>query len=422
MIRVQSSKGIVVALLGTAALALAACSSAGNTSAASTSSGGIKTITVGIIGSLTGGQSSTFQNLPKDSEDRLNEANEAHEIPGVQIKYVVVDNQSTPQGELSAAQDLVENKHVSAIITDDALAFAATSYLAKTGIPVVAPGFDGPEYGVSSNRNLFSQIGSNDPGNHSLTTWGKLFQSQGVTKLAIVGYGDSPSSSATTKDFEESAKPVGISVPYFTLAPTFGDTNMTQIAIAIKNSGANGVATELETNTEEALYVALKQAGVNLKAFFVNTGYGSDTLDSPQLLHDMQGVDFTNWDPPIELNNAATKAYAADLRKYAGVTSDPGFAEQNGWLTADLLVAGLKLAAPDETPANVVNKLRADKDYNPYGLLPVGEDYSTFGNGTATLAPGNCEWVTQLTGQVFKPLAGENPVCGVNIPNSDASS
>jgi branched-chain amino acid transport system substrate-binding protein len=417
----------VSVLLGAGVLLVAtACSSSSkpaSSSPTSTKSGGTtahtETVNVGIITSLTGAQSATFAQLAKYTEDRITEANQLNQVPGVHINYVVDDNQSTPQGELAAAQDLVENKHVFAVIEDDALGFAAQPYLTAHNIPVVAPGFDGPEYGNPANKNLFSVEGSFDPKNHSVTTWGSFFKSQGVTSLAVLGYGDSPSSSATVKVIAASAKNAGIATPYVSTAPDFGDVDFTQAAIDIKNAGANGVATEFEIPSNVALITALKQAGVTMKAIFVTTGYGSDTLSDPAVESESQGVDYGNTYPPIELGSPGVKAFEADLVKYAGVTGDPGFAAETGWLTGDLFVTGLQKAGSNPTPASFISGLRSDTDYNPYNMLTQGVNYSQFGQGTATLSPGNCMYVAKLTGSTFAPISGANPVCGTNIPNSD---
>jgi branched-chain amino acid transport system substrate-binding protein len=416
------------AIAGVAAIVLAACGSSGssnpgssNTGSANPGSGssGTKTVTIGIIGSKTGPQAPLFSAMAGYVQDRINKANATNEVPGVHFKTAVDDNQSTPAGELTAAHDLVQNKHVFGIIEADALGFSAYRYLVQQKVPVVAPGFDGPEYGDSANRNLFAEEGSSDPHNHSVTTFGTELKGQGVTKLAVIADGDSPAAAATAKVIAASAKNAGIAVPYNAKSVTFATTDFTQVASDIKRAGADGVISEMQSNQNAALVTALKQDDVSTKAIVFSTGYGPDTTDNAALTKVSQGVDFSTVYPPIELQSAATKAFSADLSKYAGVTGDPSFAASTGWFIGDLFMKGMTLAGKNPTPASFITGLRDDTDYNPYGLYSPGLNLTQFGQSTATLAPGNCNWLTKLKGSTFQPINGDEPACGTNIPNSN---
>lgn len=411
------------AIAGALAIGLAACGSSGSSNTGATSpgsaSGGTQTITIGIIGSETGAQAPLFSGMVRYVQDRINKANATNEVPGVRFKTVVDDNQSTPAGELTAAQDLVQNKHVFGIIEADALGFSAYRFLVQEKVPVVAPGFDGPEYGDPANRNLFAEEGSFDPNNHSVTTFGTELKGLGVTKLAVIADGDSPAASATAKVIAASAKNAGIAVPYNANSVTFATTDFTQVVSDIKRAGANGVISEMQSNQNAALVTALKQDDVSTKGIVFSTGYGPDTTDNAALTKVSQGVIFSTTYPPLELNTPATKAFSADLSKYAGVTGDPSFAASTGWLIGDLFIHGMTLAGKNPTPASFINGLRNETDYDPYGLFNPGLNLTQFGKSTATLAAGNCNWLVKLQGSTFDPVSGDDPVCGTNIPNSN---
>jgi ABC-type branched-subunit amino acid transport system substrate-binding protein len=422
----------VAAVIGAAGLLAGACSSSSKPAATSptstgssgttsaTSGGATKTLTVGIIGDLTGPVSAAFAQMVPYIKDRINKANQTNEVPGFTINTVVDDDQSTPAGELAAAQDLVQNKHVFAVIEADALGFAAYRYLVAQNVPVVAPGFDGPEYGDPANKNLFPVEGSFDPHNHSVTTWGAFFKQVGATKVAVVVDGDSPSATQTAKVINVSLKSAGIT-GIINQSSTFANSDFTQIATDIKNSGADGVATEFPATQNAALVTALKNTGANMKAILFSTGYGPDTTADAALSQVSQGVYYYTSFPPFEANTAGTQAWSADLQKYANVSGDPGFNAFTGWPVGDLFVTGLKLAGSNPTPASFISALRADTNYNMYNMLPQGQNYTQFAQNTATLAPGNCMFVSRLEGNSFQPVKGDQPLCGSNIPNSNQS-
>jgi branched-chain amino acid transport system substrate-binding protein len=408
---------ISLAVLGAGALLATACGSSSNNSGSGGGSG--TTVEVGIIGSLTGAQAPTFAKMVPYVEDYLKMENETNAVPGVKFTWVVDDDQSTPTGELAAAQDLVQNKHVFGIIEADALGFGAYRFLVQEKTPVVSPGFDGPEY-TSSAPNLFPEEGSFDPKNHSVTTWGTFFKGIGAKKVAVLTDGDSPSASATAKVIAASIKNAGLQA-YTDESATFATTNFSSQALTIKDSGADAVATEFLLNQNAALATALKNDHIPMKAELFSTGYGPDTTSQSALTQTLQDTYFSTVYPPIELHTAATAKFEAALKKYAGVNGDPSFDASNGWFIGDLFATGVKLAGSHPTPASFISGLRKDSDFNPYGLLPKGIDYTDYGTGTATLAPGNCMWVTRLSGTTFYPVSKAGPVCGSNIPNSDQS-
>jgi branched-chain amino acid transport system substrate-binding protein len=376
-------------------------------------------VKVGLIISKTGPQAPVFAPFQKYIQARLDKANQTHEVPGVHFDLIVDDDQSTPAGEMAAATDLVANKHVFGIIEASALGFAAYRYLVQQKVPVVAAGFDGPEYGDPANVNLFPYWGSFDPKYHSVTTFAHFLKGQGVTKLAVLGVGDSPSATGSAKVTAASARNAGISVPYLNTSVTFATSDFTQVAVEMKQAGVNGLALYLQSNQNVSLITALKQDGVRMKAILVDSGYGTDTTSDPAATAALQGADFDTIYPPVELGTAGVKAFQADLQKYAKASGDPGFAASIGWFTTDIFVTGVKLAGKPPTPAAFIKNLRKVTDYNPYGLLATGFNFTQFGKATNGLAPGNCFWVSKLVGKIFEPIKGAAPMCGSNIPNSD---
>src|SRR5215469_7284719 len=135
-----------------AALAIlaSACSSSkssspGNTGSSSSASG--QTYTIGVLTDLTGLAASAEKTTPIGVKAGVGLANSE----GYHIKYVVADAQSSPTGALAAAQRLVEQDNVFAVIAVSGLTFAASTYLTSHGIPVFGANTDGTEWITSRN-------------------------------------------------------------------------------------------------------------------------------------------------------------------------------------------------------------------------------------------------------------------------------
>ena len=104
---------------------------------------------------------------------------------GYKIKYVVVDAGSSPTGALSAAQRLVEQDHVFAVIAVSGVTFAAAPYLLANGIPVIGSASDASEW--ITDRNMFSVFGTADYSKVESTD-GLLFKLLGAKNIGSLGY------------------------------------------------------------------------------------------------------------------------------------------------------------------------------------------------------------------------------------------
>lgn len=126
---------------------------------------------------------------------------------GYTIKYVVADTTTNPASVLPAAQKLVQQDHVFAVIAVSALTFSAAPFLTSQGVPVVGVAEDGTEW-ITSN-NMFSAYGYTDP-RLVTTTYGQYFKMEGGTNLGSLGYSISPSSAEAAKSAAASAQQAGL--------------------------------------------------------------------------------------------------------------------------------------------------------------------------------------------------------------------
>ncbi len=400
-------------LVGAAVLAMlaAACSSS---SKSGTGASGGHTITVGILTDITGPAASGN----KTSVQGVQAGAVVATKDGYNIKYVVADTQTSPSATQLAAQTLVQQDHVDAVVAVSALTFAGASYLTAHGVPVVGVAEDGPEWITA--KNMFSVYGALDTTKVS-TTAGVFFKKQGVTTLGSLGYSVSPSSAEAAKSAAVSAQVAGIKVGYLNANFPFGSTNVQPVAIAMKNAGVDGFTASVDPNTGFALVTALRQTGDNLKVALLPTGYGGDLLQAgPGAVQSGQGVYFSTSFQPIEMQTAATKQFQSALRT-VGVTTDPTYAQYAGYASIALLVEGLKAAGPNPTHSSLITALSNVKNFDAAGLLGSHTFDLSDRAGTAT-GIDSCIYVTKLVGSSFQLVPGADPVCGSVIPGKTVSA
>jgi branched-chain amino acid transport system substrate-binding protein len=328
---------------------------------------------------------------------------------GLKIKYVMADTTSTPAGALAAAQQLVEQDHVFAILEVSSDFYGAASYLASQHIPVIGGGFDGPEWATGALSNLFDVSASGDY-TKVTTMYGQFLKSQGVTNFGVLTYGVSATSTGAGSGAALSAKQVGIKIGYQNYNFAFGSTDVQPVAIAMKQAGVDGVYAVTVPSTGFALAATLKALGVNLKVMLLPTGYGGDLLESPAGVAAAQGIDFDTIAEPVELNTPATQLFQANLKSAAGVSGIPTFAEYEAYAAVAGLADGLEKAGANPTSASFTSALRSDNTFNAFGLYGTHDvDFSQFGSVAGGVGPDNL-------------LQGDTPVCGTIVPGLKAQT
>ncbi len=408
-----SNRVKLLAVAASIVIAAASCSSSTTSTGTSSGSSSTHTYTIGVLTDLTGPAASGN----KTSVQGVQAGTTLARSSGYTVNYVVADTGTSPSGALSAAQKLVEQDHVLAVIAVSALTFGASSYLTSQGVPVLGVAEDGPEWITS--KNMFSVYGPLDT-TKVATTVGQFFKMQGVTVVGTLGYSISPSSAESAKSSAISAQEAGLKAGYVNANFPFGSTNVEPVALAMKAAGVNGFTASVDPNTGFALVTALRQAGVDLKVALLPTGYGGDLLQAgPTALQVAQGVDFLLPFEPIEMNTAATRQFQSDL-KSVGITRDPTYAEYAGYTSIAMLVQGLQAAGSNPTQAALIKALGGITDFNAAGLF--GSHKLNLGVRTgAAVGVDNCYWVTKLSGSTFQPISGASPICGTIIPGKTVS-
>lgn len=402
--------------LASALLALTMIGAACGSSKSSGTKGGSLTYTVGLLTDLTGPAAATEIDTPKGVQAGIGVA----AAEGYHIKMVVADTTTSPAGALTAAQKLVDQDHVFAVLASSALTFVAASYLASKGVPVIGTNQDGPEW--LTKDNMFSVTGYQDF-TKVFTNFGQFLKKEGATTVGTVGTGISPSSSESAKAAAVSAQVAGLKVGYVNANLPYGTTNVMPMAISMKANGVDALAPEIDQVTAFSLIGALRNEGDNPKVALLATGYGGDLLNGgPGAEAAAKGLFFqTAWEP-VEVHSAATQKFVHALKTYAGWTSLPTYGEYIGYLSIDGFVTGLKAAGSNPTQASLIKAMQGITNYTGAGL---------YGGHTISFAPasrgqtfgaGDCLWISQFDGTAFHPVAGADPLCGSVIPGKTVSA
>lgn len=406
-------------------LVLAACSSSSSSSSSATGSASGNALTgtpikLGVIASLTG-FTSFLANGGKAFEARIALQNSMGGIDGHPLQAFVADDTSTPAGALTASRTLVENDHVLAVGDSSIWIYGAAQYLKSNNIPVVGWGTDGPQWGGPPYTNFFAVEGSYNPKSPATTTKMAFMKQQGCTNMALLGLGGTPSALAGLKAVALSATDQGMKVGYFNGSIPFTTTDYTSVVLGMKAAKVDCASVYFTLQGTIALAEAIKQAGMPFKHMLSIVGYGESALTSnagaqAALNGDYFDIRFA----PSELDTQATEAYAAALKKYEGITGDVDAEVTSGWLAADLLIQGLKIAGPNATQSQLISALSGITDYTGGGLETEPIDFKTdWGTQDGSLGQGYCTWFTQLQGDKFVVIGGPKAYCGTLIPNSD---
>ena len=364
------------------------------------------TINLGWIGPKTGAAAANYIGSSEAAALRIDQENAKGGINGRKIVYKVYDDASNGSGQITAVQKALQSDNVFAL-TAQTNTTSMYPTLKDQGIPVT--GFSNPAFGT--DRNAFGTTGATTSSNPALANTGVLekLKQMGVTKIANINHistGASASGNATagliplvgglTQSLRISDEPQGTH-------------DATSTALRIKNSGSDGAIIVGFIDGAISIMQALKQQGVSLK------GVSVVGLSDPAVLKSANGaldgaLGTTYGTVPVGVNNRAVKTYAAGM-KAAGLNPYSSGAPQ-GFVGADLLITGLKVAGKCPTRASFIDNLRKVTSWNGGGLIP--EKISFKGPGVMPNGnPSVCTWYMIAKGTDLVPDA--KPTCGAKV-------
>jgi branched-chain amino acid transport system substrate-binding protein len=396
-----------------AGMSISTAASAGASSSDTSPGVTSSTITIGLLNDETGVAASTTGDGVGAAKARIALQNKEGGVDGRRLKLVAVDTQSNPTQVSTAAQELVTNDHVFGIISDSAFTFSGAKYLTNQGVPVTGEGFDGPEWGTSANMfTLIPPTYTTYPNGKSYNylTLSNFLKAEGVTKVAVLGYNISPSSTLSLHQVVAADTADGLQNCLENGSIPFGSANFTSLVLQLKQLGCNGVVGTFVASSNVGLATAISQAGLPIKQFYY-TSYAQDSITNAGADSALQGT-FTEGSPTTGSSPTvkATNAEIAALKKYdpsypGGI---PDLGASAGWFGADAMIDGLKLAGPSPTQASFISKLRTDSTYNLGGTsaTPISFNYLT-----GKLPANECITFVTLKQKQFV-AATSKPTCG----------
>jgi len=402
------------------ATAAAVLTSAGTVGAQTDASPGVtdKAIKVGYIYSKGGAAGSTFEHAADGFNARIKAQNAKGGVNGRKIEPVIVDD-SGSVNNLQAAQGLVQNDNVFAVVNNSPFAFLGYRFLLENGVPMVGGGYDGNEYGQPGNEKLISILGNIGTvyGPQYTPGFVQLMKKAGGTKVGTVSYGASASSTAAAKNLQKYAVPAaGLDPAYTNTTVEFGTTDVGPLVLGMKNAGVDAAYLPLVLSSNLAIIQNAAQNNLKFKLAVLATGYGQPLLDEPSAKTIGPEVLFAQGWAPVELKSAATKKFQADAKKFGGYTGVPDFGVYTGYLTADLLVKGLEAAGKDLTRDGFISSTKGLGTWDAAGLgcQPVDVSAEGFGKTPET----QCSWYLQIKNGKFVPYPNRNPIKSTLIQES----
>jgi branched-chain amino acid transport system substrate-binding protein len=386
--------------------------------AASNGSQGVsaKSLTVGVVASLTGPLASEGILINKSFDAAIAAQNAKGGVDGRKITLVTEDDAGTSTQNLSAAQSLVEEHHALVVVELTSFLPDSIQYLYSNKIPVVTP-CNNTVPGTEPYTNSFCDTGSWDPNpNDYSTTYGKTLKSLGVKHVGSLGLQISAASQAVASDATESAHAEGLTGGYLNQTVVIGTTDWTPYILAMKAAGVDGYVGPLDAGDNIAFYQAAEAQGLKLKAVMVNA-FNESFVQSPSVSEDQGVYGVAEFAPP-QLKSAGALAEDAVLRKYAHIDYPAGFDESHGYVTGLLTIEGLQVAGQQPTRSSYISNLRNVTSWTADGLEPEPVDFKTvFGHNMPSMGNGSCIWLLQIQGHSFHPV-DTKPICGATIHGS----
>jgi branched-chain amino acid transport system substrate-binding protein len=363
------------------------------------------TIKVGVITPLSGTNGSVFAPGTEDGiRGRVDRANNTGELGSRKIQLVVKDDQGIQAPNLTAAQQLVEQEKVFAVIEVSGAADGSAKYLNQQKIPVAGWHLGEKEWGIYPNMFSWRNTQPADPSKQFTSRNADVMKALGAKKVAVIGANIASSAIFINQIAQAVQSTKGLKLVYKTTDVTPEQQDFTGVAAQIKNNGADGVYTGLAGLQANSLSLAIKQDGIKLKAIVFPGGYDDRVLGLPGYEGAYMGTEFK----PLEVGSPGLTQYVNDMK--ADGKAPERFFSLQGYFAADTFIQGLKAAGTTcPTRKAFINNLRLVKGYDDGGaFIPV--DFSEiFGRIFY------CVYYVQVQNKQFVPVLGGKPFCGTRL-------
>ena len=355
-------------------------------------------IEIGGLFPESGPRAVSFQPAEDGVRARFEKANQEGELGARKLVFKPVDDGSDAARNAEAARRLVESENVFAIVEVSDQSDGSAKYLDEKGVPVVGWHVGRPVWSIHENLFTFRLPVSPTPDKDYTTRMGDFLTKQNVTKAALVG-GGNQASAAYIERVSKTIEAAGLEVVYKTADVVSGNTEFTGVVQRIKESGADAVVTGMDFLQNTALSDQLSKAGVTVKAMVFPGGYDPRVLGVPGIEGAIFGLEFK----PFELETPSF----VEFDKWLPKDKVRNQVTYIGWLSAELLVQGIKEAGVDcPTRKAFITNLRLLEDYTANGAFDPIDFISGFGQEF------QCIYYVKVENKQFVPLFDGEQFCG----------
>jgi branched-chain amino acid transport system substrate-binding protein len=365
----RAAVGVCVAALAAGSIAWSGSASAAAPSAAKsckTDPGVTDTeIKLGSIVSTSGAGAAVADALP-GMQARIAMANDTGELGKRKITLVQEDDGGDPARNLAAAQKLVEQDQVFAIMPNSLAMPSGAAYLNQQGIPAVGWQLGEAIFGQYDNFIGFQNSGTTHPDDNFSSVHADALAREGAKKVALLGYSQASSARFINQLGKAITNSKTMQVVYQSTDVAAGTTDFSAYVDKIKQSGADSIYLGMDTTASVATINALKQAGVNYTNMNWIGGYDPRVLAVPAV----NGVTFAvEWKPFEVMQQDGSKGYV-NYNKYLEQVKPGSLHNQlnaAGWLAADAMITGLKESKDCLQRKAFIKNLTSTKNYTADG-------------------------------------------------------
>jgi len=421
------SWGLVLAVVTFVALAVPSTSGASTTNDSDPSEGVTPTsVTVGGVEVASGEGGFTEAGQVIGAEAYFDAVNKAGGVDGRKIDFVgAQDDGYSATADVSIVQNLVEQKHVFAVVPVASNNFAGGSYLVQANVPFVGSGNGTPYCSTASGFGFFGcVIPSLTPGSLISVTSGKIIEDvlhklgdlkKGQEPTLTVTFNSSGSGPASVAPMLAEMKVAGIQTVAYDTIPAAGTADYSPYVHQILTSQNGG--------PPDAVY--LVNAGTNvvgLKEGLVAAGYKGPVFDSvtyspattqnAQLDQALQGEYSIIQFQPYEADYPTVKTMVKEMQKIEGKSYVPDIYAEEGYEAAALFTAMLEKTGHDLTRSTFLSAVNDGFKFsipNLFGQITFPQDHTQ---------PVGCDAVVQLEGTAWKVAQPLTCPANVTIPDS----
>jgi len=358
------------------------------------------------IGSITptSGPSATLSSILDGIKARFAKANAENELGPRKLTLVNEDDAADTARNVTAAQKLVEDEKVFAILAESGAGDASGPYLNQQKIPVVGWQLGLPVYGTYTNFFGMQNGNVKDIQTHYVARPIEAVKQLGAKKIAVIGNSTGNAATFAEQNADSVKKTPGLKLVYKTTDIPPGTTEFGSVVDQIKQSGADTVYTTMAVQDGIALVNQMHQAGVTPKIIVFPGGYSPAVLNLPAFDNAYFSLEFKPLETTPEPHGMT------EFKKWMAQTAPAvqlGQPPMVGWISAETMIEGIKAAGMNcPTRKAFINNLRLVKNYTADGFFPPLNFTDTFNR------PFFCAYYIQVVNHQFVPQFGGKQFCG----------